>query len=72
MCDSHGKEYENRGCTPDGVQSKEDQKYILRFCVLVTEVKEEMPKQTGVTITEFDSGSSLRISLYFEQRKPKV
>ena len=73
MCDSHGKEYENRGCTPDGVQSKEDQKYILsRFCVLVTEMKEEMPKQTGVTITEFDSGSSLRINLYLEQRKPKV
>ena len=34
--------------------------------------KRKMSKRTGVTITEFDSGSPLRMSLYSEQRKPKV
>lgn len=43
MCDSHGKEYENQRCTPDRAGSKDDQKHILsRFCVLVTEMKEEV------------------------------
>lgn len=46
MCDGRGREYENQECTPDGVQSKEGQKYILTgFCVLVTEMKEEMSKR---------------------------
>lgn len=34
--------------------------------------KRKMSKQTGVTITEFDSGSPRRMSLYSEQRKSKV
>lgn len=43
MWDSHGREYEIQGCTPHGIQSKKDQRYILTgFCVLVTEMREEM------------------------------